>query len=86
MSTPHNPELLPECALTVLKHFADGKLSKQHVAQLKDDVAKLVDIIGRFQHVNLGIDILTLYERLPTKSRRGWRSKSVLVSCPPFRL
>jgi hypothetical protein len=80
ISTPHNPELLSDCALTVLKHFADVKLPKQHVLQLRDDAARLVDIVERYQHVNLGIDILTLYERLPTKSRRGWRSKSVLVS------
>ncbi|ORX98663.1 hypothetical protein BCR34DRAFT_523570 [Clohesyomyces aquaticus] len=79
ISTPHNHGLLQDRATTIVKHFAGDKLSKQHLTHLKADATKLVDIIGRFQNVNLGLDILTLYERLPTKSKRGWRSRSVLI-------
>ncbi|KAF2727240.1 hypothetical protein EJ04DRAFT_517393 [Polyplosphaeria fusca] len=79
ISAPHNTANLQDRAVVILKQFSEDKVSKQHLLQLKSDGTKLVDIVGRFQNVNLGVDILTIYERLQTKSKRGWRSKSVLI-------
>lgn len=83
IAAPHgstSPDVLQDRALTIIKQFADGKLSKQSLAQLKIEAHKLTDIIARFQEVNLRVDILTVYETMATKGKRGWpKPKSILV-------
>jgi hypothetical protein len=79
ISTPHgsssNLEALSESCIFLVKQYATGKLGSQTRAILKETISSSkgpLMIARRFDDIHIGVEVLSVYETLPTKRKTDY--------------
>lgn len=72
MGTPDgalDDEMFKERSLLLVKQYADSKLATAVMSELKEKFVTAQMISKRFRQVELGVDMLSVYEQLPVKRK-----------------
>jgi hypothetical protein len=87
LSTPHGlscEELLTNNCAFFLKQY--GKVSNAAIDELKGENSPLFIIAKRFQQIDIRVEILSVYEKIATKRRKGLSlQKGIIVSKHPLQ-